>query len=346
MMYTMNEVAAIKANECVNRTVEKQLETGKPVFHEVALYATENDDYIELWYSEKEDTYYGRYVYGYPKWCYISDPLGYCERDYDVHNNHVFIIEGADLAVSNLEGAYFPSLKETYLEEWRKIKNDYPHFEDNQELSYLSEWLGNGSLMTVDKWLVSFMDPAKYEKEIRSMYGYEENWRFHVKTIEREVIKTFNYLGEEYYIVKETREHEICKKRFLEYYVDDKIELGKYDSHVAFLADYCEGKPGAVYPENDAIKIVVDALKRIYNNERISEIRDGYGYYYERLITYRNAAERLLNGSYNRQYVAALIRNEEKEHSFFIHKSPEIEEKYPGYTKDHIYNYDHLGRRW
>ena len=355
MKFDIFEIAALKeaakkrTADGYNDKIKAQFETGKPIFHEVTLYATENDDYNELWYCESEDRYYARNVYGTPRWCTVCDPLGYCELDYTLHDNHIFMVGDGEknyFAVSNLEGAEFPTLKETYLSEWDKIKKDYPHFGDNKTVSWFSEYLGNGSTMTTDKWLISFMDPAKYEKEIKGMYGYEENWVMYVKTIKREIIHTFNYLGIKYYIAKETKRHEVCGKEIIDYYVDDKETLDRYDYHVAFLDDYCEGKPGAVYPKRDAINILAKALKGIYEGKQISEILHLYGdFYYERFIGYNDAAERLLNGSYNRQYVNALIRNERREHTFWIHDDPAIEEKYPGYKKDHFYNYDPHGRR-
>ena len=345
MTFNMFEIDALKkGNKEYAKNVKGQLECGTPVFHEVTLCATENDDYNELWYSENEDRYYIRHVFGTPVWSYVCDPLGYCERDYDVHDNHVFIVNNS-YGVSNFRGACFPTLKETYIAEWDSIKANYPHFGDNETVSWWSEYFGNGSTMTTDKWLISFMNPAKYEKEIKDMYGYEENWVMHMKTIKREVIHTFKYLDKTFYIVKETQEHEICKKQIISYYVDEHIELGEWEGHVAFLDDYCEGKLGAMYTKREAIDKVVEALKEIYGGKQISKILCLYtNYYYERFISYSDAAKELIKSN-NRKYIDALIRNERSEHSFFVHGDPVIEEKYPNYVKDHSYNYDHLGRR-
>lgn len=347
---------AYKRNDasCYIEKIQDQFAAGEKEFHEIRLYRTADDCYNELWYEETEEgkrKFYIRHTCGLPFFAYVCDPLGYCEMDHSVADNVIFIILSEDgereiFGVSNLHGANFPTLEETCRREWNRIKADYPHFDENSTADWWSQTLGNGTTNICNMWLLTFMDPVQYEKEIKDMYGYEENWVMRMKTVGRELIGGFQYLGKDYYIIKEIKEHTVCGKRVIEYWVDDKIILGEWDSHVLFLSDYCEGKPGPMYPEREAVNVVEKALRKIYEEKQISEIHDSYGYIYELFIGYKDAAKRLLNGNYNRKRVCNLIATERQNHSFWCVDDPEIEVKYPGCVRDHSWNYDFLGRRY
>lgn len=358
MLFTNQELAQIRVAvkrksrglslDGFSEKVLSQLETGEPKFYKIELYRTEDDCYNELWKVVGEDKFVIRHVCGLPYFAAVSDPLGYCEMDYTLNDNNIFIVcnNSRELfGLSNLDGAEFPTLKETCRNEWNRIKSEYPHFGDNVTASWWSECFGNGSTMTTDKWLLSFMDPEKYKKEIEDMYGYPENWVARMETVKRELIGGFQYLGKEFYIFKETQRHKVCGKEVINYYVDNKQILGKWDGHVMFLDDYCEGELGPMYTEREAVNILSKALKREYGGKQISVIHNSYGYVYERFISYEDAAKQLLKHNYNRKRVQQLIAKERLNHSFWIHNDPEIEKKYPGYHRDHSYNYDFMGRR-
>lgn len=309
-----------------------------------------NDSYVELWGTFDEPRkYYARLVYGLPVWYYVCDPLGYCELDHSVEDDVVFVVcdsNGNELfKSSNEKGSDFPTFKLASWGEWHKIKENYPHFTDDTTADFWSQTFGNGTTISVNKYLLTYMDPLKYEKEIKDMYGYEENWVMHTTQINREVIHTFKYLGDRYYIMKITYEHDVCKKQYVEYWCTDKLELGKWESDLIYFAGYFNDDLGPMYPKNEAINVMKNALKKIYKEKQISEIHDSYGYVYERFISYENAAIRLLDGDYNRKSVMAKIAKEKKNHTFWDVDDPEIANKYPDCTRDNEWNYDPWGRR-
>ena len=205
---------------------------------------------------------------------------------------------------------------------------------------------GQGTTIGADTWLLTFKDPEIYGDAAKD---YDENWVFHKEIIKEEPISDFTYLGTKYGIWKITYQHRDCKKEVIEYWVAKFAEgcntkIAEYGL-IQFLDSYFEGEPGTMYIKRDAIAKVKEALEKIYNSEPISFIYSTLGYAYERFIGYKDAAEKLLNGNWNRQFVEELIKKEAEKHTFFIREDTAIDELYPDCQRDHAWNYDFMGRR-
>ena len=106
-----------------------------------------------------------------------------------------------------------------------------------------------------------------------------------------------------------------------------------------------DSKYGTMYDKQTAREVMTKALKEIYEEKDLSLIHNSYGYVYERFVKYGEAADQLLHGNYNIQYIGELIKTERENHTFEVTDDPTIEERYPGVVRDHWYNYDYAGRR-
>lgn len=353
-MYTLQELASLRMaykrnndSKLNKEELKEQFASGDYKAVKVQLYNTEVNSYQELWKVVGEDKYYSRYIFGKPIWYYVADPLGYAELDRTCPDNIIFIIcdmNGNELfGTSNLHGAEFPTFDEACINEWNRIKEAYPHCKDNKEKDFWSQWAGNGTTIGADKWLLTFKDPSIYGDDARD---YDENWIYHKVLVSREPLSGFNYLGIKLCIFKEIWEQRTCKKQVVNYCIremreDSNITPKEY-GYYKFLDSWFEGESGTMYLKAEAIKVMSDALKKIYNNENISKIYNSCGYSYERFISYIDAAEFLLNKNWNKESVKAKIKAEKCKHSFYKVDDPNFPDVH---ERDSKYNYDVFGRR-
>ncbi len=357
MKLNLQELAALRVakkrntDENLSENLKKQYSAGDYTTIKVTLKYSEVNSYQELWQVVGEEKYYSRYVCGIPVWYSVCDPLGYAELNDVMPDNVIFIVcdsNGEELfGSSNIDGAVFPTLEETCIKEWYRIKGDYPHCKDDCSSDFWMQYFGNGTTIGADMWLLTFKDPEIYGEVAKD---YDENWIYHKEKIDEKPISEFTYLGQRYGIWKITYRHRDCKKIMYEYWValfkeGCNLKIAEYGL-VKFLDSWFEGEPGTMYLKRDAIKKVTDALEEIYEKKPISKIISAAcDYFYERFMSYKSAARELLNGNWNREFVERVIENEKKNNSFWITRDPAIEKTYPGYVKDYHYNYDFCGRR-
>lgn len=250
----------------------------------VRLYQSENDSYIELWKVIKPEKgkpqFYGRYTYnGKGTWCYVADPLGYCEMDHDVPDDVVFILcdeSGNECCrYSNADENPLPTLEEVIKAEWNKIKASIPHNAENYEKDFFTEVKSGETTMGINQWLLSFKDPDLYQKEIAGMNGCDENWLYGTKSgkeIKYEPVPEtiFSYLGHEYQFIKVTCKHDVCGVEWIEYKCTDapyivedwNHRVKSYGNDVGNY--YNETNIGTMYDIRTARQLVADALAEIY----------------------------------------------------------------------------------
>lgn len=326
----------------------------------------ENDDFVELWktFDEEKPIYYGRYTWqNLGTWYYISDPLGYCELDHQVPEDITFICCDANgneqCRYSNADPN--PLVKfETYIKaQWERFKTNIQHNEENLEANFWSMCWDGTTTLSLNKWLISFKDPELYGKDADD---YDENWYgcWHEKQIAWEPIKgtEFTYLGNKYQFVKVTHKHDICGVEWYEFVCADSPMVIDYseDSNwhkgrpwintYMFMGDWFDSSiKGTMYDKQTGIKRVMNAITDIYKGEMISKVFNSYGYVYERLYTYYQAAEELIGRNYSIKHIDEVIKTEEKNPSFEVVSDPTIEERYPGVARDHKYNYS-FGTKW
>lgn len=330
----------------------------------------ENDDYVELWktFDEEKPIYYGRYTWNdLGIWYHVADPLGYCELDSQVADDVMFICCDAEgneqCRYSNADPN--PLVKfETYIKaQWDKYKDNLPVNEENYEKNFWSMWWDGTTTYKVNQWLLSFKDPEIYGDIARD---YDENWYgcWHEKQIAWEPIKgtEFTYLGNKYQFVKVIHKHDVCGVKWDEFVcadsplvitdnwwepIDDSSEVERpWIRSYMYLGNWFDdSKYGTMLDRASAIKRVKNAIADIYKGELISKIQTSYGYTFERLYTYSDAAEHLIGRNYNIEHISEVIRVEAENPSFEVVSDPTIEERYPGVARDHKYNYS-FGTKW
>lgn len=301
----------------------------------VKLKYHENDSYNELWQVVGEQKYFARHTYNGGIWYFVTDPLGYCELDYPCPDDYIFIVcdqKGNELFKSTNadDSCNFPCLRELRRREWNKLKNSLQIYEENSELNFYIHAFTGHTGSTLDKWLLTFKDPEIYGDKAKD---YDENWVWWTKEIDEEIIGSFEYVGTTYYITKVRKKHEICGVEWFEYYSADEFMGAWYDKNIV----------GAMYPESEAIKKVVETLKEIYpgceygiSAINIYKIGDSQ-FEYEKRMKLADAARNLLNGNYNRKFVDSVIENEKKNPSFYKNIY-EIRKIYPECQADYSYS--------
>lgn len=307
----------------------------------VRIYRSEDDNYIELWkviYPEKgKPQYYGRYMFNNEGlWIYVSDPLGYCEWDHDVPNDVVFILcdeSGNEYyRYSNADKNPLPTLEEVIKAEWNKVKRSIPHNSEDYKKDFISEVKSGETTLSINQWLLSFMDPDIYKKEIEEMNGYSQNWLYGTrsgKEIKYEQITGtgFYYLGHKYQFTKVTCKHDVCGVEWTEFKCTDSpcvIEEWNHrvKSYGYDVGNYFDAKNiGTMYDIQTARKIVNDALVEIYSPQTAQEEllyirKDSCCTILDR-ISYEKAAEILLGRELHRNKVSELIAAEKLENHFF-----------------------------
>ena len=307
----------------------------------VKIYRSEDDNYIELWKvidpEKGKPQYYGRYMYlNEGLWIYVSDPLGYCERDHDVPNDVVFILcdeSGNEYyRYSNADKNPLPTLEEVIKAEWNKVKGSILHNTEDYDKDFISEVKSGETTLSINQWLLSFKDPDIYKKAIGEMY--DENWLYGTrsgKEIKYESIPgtTFSYLGHEYQFTKVTCKHDVCGVEWIEfkctdapYVVEDwchRIKSYGYD-----VGNYYDAKNiGTMYDTRSAQQLVADALVEIYPKTgqypSLLNIRKNGCYLMLDKISYEKAAEILLGRELHRNKVSELIESEKQKNHFHLY---------------------------
>lgn len=309
----------------------------------VRIYRSEDDNYVELWKvidpEKGKPQYYGRYMYlNEGLWIYVSDPLGYCERDHDVPNDVVFILcdeKGNECCrYSNADENPLPTLEEVIKAEWNKVKGSILHNTEDYDKDFISEVKSGETTLNINQWLLSFKDPDIYKEAIEGMNGYDENWLYGTrsgKEIKYEPIPgtTFSYLGHEYQFTKVTCKHDVCGVEWIEYKCTDSpcvIEEWNHrvKSYSNDVGNFFDAKNiGTMYDIQTARKIVKDALVEIYPpptaQEELLHIRKNCCYTILDRISYEKAAEILLGSELHRNKVSELIVAEKLENHFFLY---------------------------
>lgn len=308
----------------------------------VKLYSSENDDYVELWevINKEPNTpkYFGRYTYRNAGiWYTICDPLGYCELNSRVKEDIMFILcdeNGNEYCrYSNGQENPLPTFETVIKNEWVKVSDTIAHNTENAEANFWAEAIDGETTMELNKWLLTYMDPVLYKKEIDEMYGITDNWVY-CRTEETgyEIIPdtVFSYLGKEFQFAKIKYRHKVCGAEWIEFCCVDAPEVQKSDwgnnciSSYMTLGNWFDANAtGAMTDRRSARKLVLKALEEIYpmqnKYDRLLYVNTN-GYTSARSKTYLEAAEALLDISrdLHKDKVLELIENEKKAHTFIL----------------------------
>lgn len=290
----------------------------------VRLYATENDSYVELWKVLGTKKFIGRHTYGYPRWVYISDPLGYCEVDYDIHDDVTIIVctpDGKDLFESrNGDGsACFATKKQTAEKEFRAYATDKKEVIANTQKGYLR----------FKHWLLSFKDKIKYPG---SANDYDENWMYGWREeTKRVTLREWDYLGIPCSLQAVSYRHTVCGKIWTELVTDCAV--------MGYIFD--EADCGPMYSKHEAEKIVEDAIRSTFGRaSAVSIVVHIGGDYAQRNIRMFEAVRSLLQGDYRKTFVREVAEQERRKPSFYksgLSGIGAIRELYPNCTCDYTY---------
>ncbi len=271
-----------------------------------------DDNYNELYQVLKGDTkikYFARHCYHDDGiWYYVSDPFGYCELDHSCPEDYIFVVcdsEGKELFKDSNGQAVknpFPSLVRKAKLVWDSVRNKYPLVEG------------------LNDWLLSFLTQEVLSTKLKSANCPFENWSYSWSVeVGKEIIERFEHLGERYCIYKITRNHKYCECEWVEYYAGPE-EMEEYTGYIKYYgAWYDESKVGGAYSKRVACELVESALKEIYpGRNSLSRIKWTYwGDMKESKYSLRGAADLLIGGNRDRDYVEAVIKNEKNNPSFY-----------------------------
>jgi len=283
--------------------------------------------------QEGQKSYYAR---SYDlTWYTVSDPLGYAELDYPASEDITFIIcddKGNEVfQSSNSDKETFPFLKNVCLSEWKQYctEHEQKNTLENNEVNFLAHAIGGNQVDKLSKWLLTFKDPELYGESAKD---YDENWTmFRIEELSRKRLHKFMYCGLKQEITEITMRHTICNVTWKEYYSGQEYCGSIFDT------DYI----GTMYSPTEAKGKVIKLLKEIYGDRNyITQVTESYGAIYERHYKLGNAAELLLNGNYNRNFVNKLINKENEKHSFFSSEK-EAREAYRDKDDKYIHNYNY-----
>lgn len=290
----------------------------------VRLHVHENDDYNELWKEVGGKRYFARHTHMGSVWYYVCDPLGYCELDYPCEPELTFIVcdqEGNGLFEdSNATSFVFPTLEGAAKQKWEEVKDKYPttpHLRD---------------------WLLSYMTPENLAKDpVNTQFCPEENWMWcWYDRVGHVAVETFIHLGEEYCVWRVLYQHRYCDCHWSAYLAGPKQMDWEYPWFIRHFGDSFMPDYGPMYSRREAIQMIRDALKEIYEGKNLSEIQStGWGVY-ERKLGYGQAAERLINGDLSREHVDKVIVAERETKHFYTSRA-DMERDFPGYKPDLSY---------
>lgn len=271
------------------------------------------------------------------EWYTVSDPFGYCERNYMVSDDTVFIIcdeKGNELfRHSNKSNLPFLSFEQTVRRAWEALGIHCQ--EEDYQKDFMSEYLCGETTQKLNMWLLSFMDTELYPDEIRGMHFYPENWcsclRYSEQSVEPIKDSTFSYLGKTYQFCKVKYRHTVCGAEWYAFVCTD-APYTRYDNNwnKDVLVDYMtmgnvfdSTKTGAMYATRQAKEIIISGLKKIYPSSEkypcLYAASPKTGFY--KSVSYESAAEKLLreNGKINlrRAFVDSVIEKEQKNPAYF-----------------------------
>lgn len=318
----------------------------------VSLYLSENDSYVELWKNinpkKGEAEYYGRYTYqDKGTWYYVSDALGYCELSFPVSKETVFLCctkDGKEYCrYSNADANPLPKFETVVKAEWEKAKKKLAVFTESNHAQefWLSSLEANEDRFK--QWLLSFKDPEKFAKEIKTMYGYDDNWlyacpeeivsetvtyaapmnfdarcdfpqmKLHRKSSCKPIPGTaFTYLGTRYCFSRIAFRHKVCGVTWIEYHcTKERLEWNKRyrrtESYGVFGYEFNAAAEGPMYSQRIAVSLVTDALKLSMPSEfGYYVVAEKQGYQTLERYTAHYLAEHLLDRNYRKISVGNL----------------------------------------
>ena len=265
--------------------------------YRVTFYRDADDNYNELWKVIDDGSkvkYLARHVAGPGCWYYVSDPRGYCELDYALHDDVVVIVcdkQGNELkrTCNGDHTAEFPTLERVAHEQWAAYaeKESKGVTVENTHANFLVHWATGTPQGALNKWLLSFKDPNQYGT---AALDYDENWvYFMVEHDQPETLAEFDFWGEKHRIERIHCKHKVCGVEFYSYY-SGPFYIG---------AEFDANSNGPMYTQSDAIHMVEaavkadfpDTLKICYAEAHPSKDET---YYAQRWVDTRRAAELLL----------------------------------------------------
>lgn len=296
-MLTMKELAEVKAAIANGATtiegskdMQRQFKAGVRKEIKVVKAFDENDCFVETYkYLEdldkdmEESRYTGRFTYGGGEWisriCGVAD--GYCEPDSRAKDDVVYIICKADgtpiCAAGNGCGCSFRTAEE-YADRWFKKWAAENAVKINESDSF-------------KEWILSYRDPA--DKRVAKWLGeapwnhYEENWIYNRgKQLNREKVAEYEYMGFNYYLFKDTVEHEVCGAKYTEYILYDTPEPSKWNCGQLMGRTFNSNKRGHAMSPEQARRDVQQMLENMYGKLDFSaRPRDDYSNQNMLLIT-------------------------------------------------------------
>ena len=344
----------VRSNKKINMRIGDNMKEIK-----VKKSRNEDDNYVELWKvidpMKGVPQYYGRYTYkDEGTWYYMSDPLGYCELDRAVENDVMFICcddSGKEcVRYSNRDANPLPKFESVMKIRWEKICKNIDFNKENITANFWSESLNGESTMSVNQWLLSFMDPDLYGKEIAVMCGYDEIWTgsWHSKEIGYEDIPEteFIYLGHRYQFTKVTRKHKICGVEWNEFVCTDSPHVVSKEYGIqtyGYLGNwYDKTTTGTMFDKRTARMMVQAELQKLYPKEnKYSKLLFVSGNYcYQK--SYEDVAKELIKNELHKNMVHDLISHlkERTQNSIFVSSNEnrnKVKKLYPG-----IYGYDYF----
>ena len=299
----------------------------------VRLYAHKNDSYVELYKvigGDTKEAYFARATNRNGtdgEWCFVSDPLGYRELDRSCSDSYLFIVcdsKGKELfRDSNGEIMNpFPTLERKAILTWDEIIKGYPCKKEG-----------------LNDWLLSFLTKDMAEEKLKDLPCHEENWPYWYDVLSKSIIHRSSHLGENYCIYKVTNKHRYCDCVWVDYFSGYEV-MDEYTGYIKWHgACFEESNVGPNYSRRIAIKIVIEALQKIYESKySLSHINQTEYGDFEKKMRYADAAEFLLKGNYNRSFVHE-ITNREKERRTFYDSHAEIRKAFPNAVMDYAFRY-------
>ena len=296
----------------------------------VRLYSTENDDYNELWKvlepGKGQPKYYARHMYGNAgTWYYVADPLGYCELDRLVPEDYIFICCDASgnecVRYSNADENPLPKFSTVIKNEWEKISKSISFNRENVQKNFWSETLLGETSLSINQWLITFMDRNLYAKEIDEMNGYEENWTgcLHSEEISYETVpdSQFTYLGRNYQFTKVCKRHKICGAEWAEYVCTDSPYIVGEEYGIQYYGymgnEFDSSVSGNCLDIGTSKRTVVKALEEIYVCKNIIKMNSAYDI---RSMSLADAATLLIGNDNHKDHIEKIIKAEKQSHSF------------------------------
>lgn len=295
----------------------------------VKLRLPTNDCYVEVWQVVGEKKYFARYVYGQPVWYFVCDPFGYCELDHPCPDDYVFEVcdQSGNVLFKDSNGAEnrhsFVDLETKTKQVWLSIKDKHKTCDG------------------LNDWLLSYMTKKNLDKDPdTTQFCPADNWTAcWYDRIGHESVFDYEYLGEKYSVWAITCKHRYCDCVWIEYMAGAKKMDWEYPHFIKYFGSWFNPVYGPMYSKRCAIEYVTAALNEIYDNpSHLSIIEESWCGSYERRMSVRGAAEKLIGNDLTAERVQALVKAERELPSMFRDKKA-MEAEYPGYKPDLSFNW-------